>query len=220
MKILALGDCNTLGINELKNDSYPERFGMKYNFDVINCGYTMTTTNEAKYFFDKYFDDSVDIVFIQYGVVDSWKTFKYSPYVLYYPDNFLRKIARKIIKKYKKISKNIGLNKILGTKNVVSPNNYKRNLQYIISKLKNKKVFLLDTVPNRELERNPNIKQSNKIFDELSLENKNCFRVKFYDEFEKNLDNYYLDNTHINGLGYELISEELGKVYENSCNKI
>eukprot|EP00481_Brizalina_sp_1-RS-2013_P002882 TRINITY_DN7670_c0_g1_i1.p1 TRINITY_DN7670_c0_g1~~TRINITY_DN7670_c0_g1_i1.p1 ORF type:complete len:103 (+),score=8.74 TRINITY_DN7670_c0_g1_i1:102-410(+) len=102
MKVLALGDCNTLGIDNLENNSYPERFAKKYNCDIINCGYTMTTTNEAKYFFDKYYNNYVDVVLIQYGVVDSWKTFKYSPYVLYYPDNILRKIARKIVKKYKK----------------------------------------------------------------------------------------------------------------------
>ncbi|MAD42381.1 MAG: acylhydrolase [Arcobacter sp.] len=218
MRILALGDCNTLGIGSLKNNSYPERFASKYSFTVINSGYTMTTTNEARHFFDKYYDDSIDIILIQYGVVDSWKTFKYSPYVLYYPDNILRKIARKIVKKYKKICKNLGLNNSLGTKNVVSPDSYKNNLEYIFSKIKNKKVFLLDTVPNRELERNSNIKQYNKILDELSSNFNNCHRVKFYDLFEKNLDTYYLDNTHINDLGYKIITEELIKTYENSSN--
>lgn len=218
MKVLALGDCNTLGIAGLENNSYPERFANKYKFEVINCGYTMTTTNEAKYFFDKNFDDTIDIVLIQYGVVDSWKTFKYSPYVLYYPDNFFRKLARKIVKKYKKICKNIGLNKLLGTKNVVDPMQYKNNLRYILSKLNDKKVFLLDTVPNLELERNEHIKEYNKIFDQISSEYTNCYRVKFYDEFEKNLDNFYLDNTHINDLGYDLISNLLEETYENSCN--
>lgn len=218
MNILALGDCNTLGIDGLENNSYPERFAKNYNYDVTNCGYTMTTTNEAKYFFDKYNNDSVDIILIQYGVVDSWRTFKYSPYVLYYPDNLLRKIARKIVKKYKKTSKNLGLNDFLGTKNVVSPNSYKINLEYIFSKIKNKKVFLLDTVPNKELERNSNIKQYNKILDDICSSFDNCYRVKFYDIFEKNLDIYYLDNTHINDLGYKIIAEELIKVYENSCN--
>ena len=76
----------------------------------------------------------------------------------------------------------------------------------------------MDTVPNRELERNSNIKQYNKILDELSSNFNNCHRVKFYDLFEKNLDTYYLDNTHINDLGYKIITEELIKTYENSSN--
>jgi hypothetical protein len=85
-KILALGDCITLGVQHLKGDSYPERF--------------------AK-------------------VLD----------VFYYSDNTVRKIFRKIVKKYKKTVKKIGLNGFLGVLNVVSLEVYKNNIMTLIEQL-------------------------------------------------------------------------------------
>lgn len=79
-KILSIGDCNTEGISNLKHNSYPERIGNSLDLQVINCGYTMTTTREGLRLFNKYYDNDVDIVTIQFGLVDSWKTIKYSPY--------------------------------------------------------------------------------------------------------------------------------------------
>jgi len=31
--------------------------------------------------------DEKKIILVQYGLVKSWKTFKYSPYIFYYPEN-------------------------------------------------------------------------------------------------------------------------------------
>ncbi len=103
--ILALGDCNTLGVKYLKENAYPEMFAKALEKTVENCGFTMSTTHEMLYFFENFKEQEKEIVLIQYGLVDSWKTFKYAPYVLYYPDNKIRKIFRKIVKKYKKIAK-------------------------------------------------------------------------------------------------------------------
>ena len=102
-KILALGDCNTLGIQHLKDNSYPERFANTIGQTINNCGFTMSTTNEMLHFFRDFKKEDTEIILIQYGLVDSWKTFKYAPYILYYPDNRWRKLLRKIVKKYKKI---------------------------------------------------------------------------------------------------------------------
>lgn len=218
LKILALGDCNTLGIQNFKNNSYPERFANYIDTDVINCGFTMSTTNEGVNFFDKNFDNSIDIILIQYGLVDSWETFKFSPYVLYYPDNIFRKIFRKIIKKYKKVCRKMGFNNLFGTKNVVTREKYQSNIEYMINQAKNKKIFLIDTVPNKDVERNFNIKQYNQILDDISEKYDNCIRVKIYDKFEKNLNNYYLDPTHVNEEGYKYLTLELVEAYENCCN--
>lgn len=218
IKILALGDCNTLGTKEFNNNSYPERLGKHIDADVINCGFTMATTNEGVNFFDEYCDDSVDVVLIQYGLVDSWETFKFSPYVLYYPDNLFRKIFRKIIKKYKKICRKLGFNKLFGIKNVVTLEKYQSNIEYMINKAHNKKIFLVDTIPNKELERNINIKQYNQILDHISEKFDNCIRVKIYDKFETNLNNYYIDPTHVNDEGYKFITLKLVEAYENCSN--
>jgi len=215
-KILALGDCNTLGDVQFKNNSFVERFAEMIELGVKNCGYTMSTTREMRLFYDKFYHEDLEIILIQYGLVDSWKTFKYSPYVLYYPDNFVRKIARKFTKKYKKIARKIGLNKIFGEKFVVSKEEYKQNIEEMIKTSKNQKIFLIDTIPNRELFRNAHIKEYNKIFDDLSLKYVNCYKIDIYDIFEKNFENYYLDNTHINDAGYDMIAKKLFEVYK-SC---
>jgi len=214
--ILALGDCNTLGDVEFKNNSFVERFANRAELKVKNCGYTMSTTREMLRFYDEFYHEGLEIILVQYGLVDSWKTFKYAPYVLYYPDSFFRKIARKFTKKYKKIARACGLNKKFGEKAVVSLNEYRKNIESIIQKSKKQKLFLIDTVPNRQTFRNASIKKYNAILDELSLKYKNCYKISIYDLFEKNLDSYYLDDTHINDIGYKIIAQRLLEVYE-SC---
>ena len=212
MNILALGDCNTLGDAHYSNDSFPERFAKHINASVRNCGYTMSTTREMLHFAKENIENA-DMVLIQYGLVDSWRTFKYAPYILYYPDSVKRKIARKIIKKYKKIARNLGLNEIFGSENVVPIEEYKRNLESIISQHQNKTIILIDTVPNKDLSRNDEILRYNSILDELNGKYTNLHHLKLYDLFIAQLNHYYSDNTHINNSGYELITNELVKLY-------
>lgn len=214
---LALGDCNTLGIKECRNNSYVEKFGKKVKTNVLNCGYTMSTTNEGVNFFKKNYTNKCSYISIQYGLVDSWRTFKFSPYVLYYPDNILRKFSRKIIKKYKKICKKIGLNKIIGTKNVISKELYKQNLEMILQNSQKSIVFLIETVPNKDTSRNKSIEEYNKLLKELSLNYSNCVYIEVYDYFLANQDKLYLDDTHINNLGYEYISNLMyNKIYDET----
>lgn len=210
IKIFSIGDCNTQGINELKFNSYPERLGKRIDAKTFNYGYTMSTTIEGNAFFDRFYEDDMDIVTIQFGLVDSWKTFKYSPYILYYPDNFLRKIGRKFLKKMKKVIKKYKLYDFFGTKNLVSIQEYEKNIRNLLSKInKSNLVLLLDTIPNKELFRNIEIKKYNEILKKLSLEFDNCIYVELYVEFIDNFDKYYYDNTHINFIGYDFITEKI-----------
>jgi lysophospholipase L1-like esterase len=213
-KILALGDCNTLGDVEFENNSFVERFGKLAKTGVKNCGYTMSTTREMLHFFKRFYHDRLDVILIQYGLVDSWQTFKYSPYVLYYPNNIFRKTARKFVKKYKKIARKMGLNRKYGEEFVVPLEEYKKNIEQVIQNSSKQKIYLIDTVPNRELFRNAHIKKYNALLDELASKYKNCYKIDIYDVFEKNLTNYYLDDTHINDAGYEVISKKLFETYK------
>ena len=81
-KFLAIGDCNTLGVNDCYKNSFPERVAHKFEADIVNCGHTMATTREALRIFQDNFDDDVTDVIISFGLTDSWKGFKYAPYVL------------------------------------------------------------------------------------------------------------------------------------------
>jgi len=210
--ILALGDCNTLGIQDFKGNSYPELFSKKLNKTVANCGFTMSTTNEMQYFFHDFKDDETEIILIQYGLVDSWKTFKYAPYVLYYPDNKIRKIFRKIVKKYKKTAKKIGLNKLLGVSNVVTLKEYKRNLELVIQQAQDCTIFLIDTIPNLDISRNSEIMRYNQVLRQLSEQYTYVYYVEVYSDFVNKPD-YYLDNTHMNKAGYEIITQKILSVY-------
>jgi lysophospholipase L1-like esterase len=217
-KLLFLGDCNTQGIKDNYLNSYPEKLAKYLNIDIINAGYTMSTTYEMIELHKKYFSTDISAIFIQYGLVDSWKTFKYSPYVLYYLDSFFRKIARKIVKKYKKITKNMGMQNYFGTKYVVNKDIYIQNILQIINK-SDVPIFLIQTVPNKESFRNKYIKYYNKLLDDIAINN-NCHLIEIYDYFEDNLDRLICDDgTHINDEGYDYISNEILEYIkkENIC---
>ena len=218
-QILALGDCNMSGDVHFKNNSYVERFAKRIDLSYINAGYTMSTTKEMKYFFQDYYTNETQLVLIQYGLVDSWKTFKYSPYVLYYPDNIKRKIFRKIVKKYKKLARKWGLNDRFGTKNVVSIQEYQNNIEKLI-KQTTSKIILIDTIPNKDLSRNGEIKRYNNILNDLSNNYSNCYKLDLYDEFLKNFNNYYLDDTHMNDIGYECVTNKLLDLHSKIEGKI
>ncbi len=203
MKILALGDCNTRGVKECYNNAYPEMLAKELNAEVINLGHTMATTREAIELFNEVKNEHFDIVLISFGLTDSWKTFKNAPYVLYYPDNILRKVLRKIVKKYKKIGKKLNFIKIFGEKSVVQEDEYVSNLQYIINQLDQSLVIVLDTLPKEEEYRNVSIKEYNILLD-LFSKSTNVIRIKLYDYFYEHRE-LYLDKTHLNKQGYEYI---------------
>ena len=213
--ILAFGDCNTLGVKHLEGQAYPERFARVVGKTVKNCGFTMSTTHEMLNFFEDFKKQEKEIVLIQYGLVDSWKTFKYAPYVLYYPDNIIRKIFRKLVKKYKKVAKKIGLNKLLGVSNVVVLDTYENNIKTVLEQTRKSMVFLIDTIPNLKVSRNNEIIRYNKVLSRLSKQYNHVHYVQAYDDFLDKPE-YYLDNTHMNAKGYEQLTQKILSVYTKS----
>lgn len=218
MKILALGDCNTYGDVYFQDNAFPERFAKCLNAELINCGYTMSTTREMIHFFNEYQSDDIEIILIQYGLVDSWKTFKYSPYVLYYPDNKLRKLYRKIVKKYKKVTKKLGLYETFGSENTVPIDEYRKNIEYVISSSKNCIIYLIDTVPSKESFRNQEIRRYNEELSKIAKNFENVVSIKIYDHFLFHMSEYYFDHIHLNDLGYAYIGKKLCEHYRKHFN--
>ncbi|MEI7900326.1 MAG: SGNH/GDSL hydrolase family protein [bacterium] len=214
-RILSLGDCNTLGVQECRGNAYPERFARLLGAEVCNCGFTMSTLREAKYFFRDFYDASTNIVTLQYGLADSWETFRYSPYVLYYPDNPLRKIARKAVKKYKKTCRQLGLNNRFGTAPVVPPEQFSRGLAEIIAACRpDTRILLIEIVPHSDEARTPAILKYNGLLKKAAASDPRCRLLEAYDLFAGHPDTLYADSTHINANGHELIAQALVKLYQ------
>jgi lysophospholipase L1-like esterase len=207
-KIVAIGDCNTLGSGKCEKKGYPEKVGASLGVQVVNRGHTMATSREGIYFLQEEVA-TADYVLIQFGLVDSYMTFKYSPYVLYYPDNFFRKNLRALTKKFKKVCRNRGLNKAIGEINIVPADEYEHNIRSMVELASPRRVMLIDTVPNRQLERNGEIERYNTILDTIANNYEFCTKVDLYADFINGLDTLYADSTHCNDEGYNLIAEKI-----------
>lgn len=155
--------------------------------------------------------DEFDCVFIQFGLKDAYTTFKYSPNILYYPENFLRKQIRSIVKKYKKTCRKIGLNELMGEVNVVSEQEYRQNVSVMVERCRGKQVVLPEIIPHQETFRNPAIQRYNKILEHIAHSHDHCLFIRLYDDFLEKMPEYYLDTGHPNEFGYSFIS---GKILE------
>lgn len=207
--ILAVGDCITSGVEHCLGNSYPEQVGRALNVPVKNCGKAMFSTREGLAILRDSYSDEFDCVFIQFGLKDAYTTFKYSPNILYYPENFLRKQIRSIVKKYKKTCRKIGLNELLGEVNVVSEQEYRQNVCVMVERCRGKQVVLPEIIPHQETFRNPAIQRYNKILEHIAHSHDHCLFIRLYDDFFEKMPEYYLDMGHPNEIGYRFISDKI-----------
>ena len=211
---LFLGDCNTLGTPDIEGRAYPELLAKHTGARITNCGHTMCTVREGTEYFQRYFDRSQQLICIQFGLVDSWLTFKYAPYALYYPDSPGRKLARKLIKKYKKWCKQLGLNRLLGSKNVVPLEEYRARIHQIIQEANDIPVILIETIPNKDTSRNPEIRRYNQALKEIAQSHAQCFVLTLYDDFAHAQQIHYSDSTHLSEAGHAYVARKLQQLIE------
>ena len=207
-RILAIGDCNTLGTGDLTKNTYAERFARHLGAEVTNLGTTMATTREGLRLLRDHLPGH-DVVLIQFGLVDSWRTFRYAPYVLYYPDNFLRKVGRKLVKKYKSIARRLGLTEKLGLAHVVPPAEFEANLRQMIEAVKPARVFLIEAAPHIEEARMPFLRQYNAVLAKLANAFEHAALVRCFDDLAANLPSHFADETHLNEAGFEIVTKAL-----------
>lgn len=210
--ILAVGDCNTLGVGNLLGASYPERVARALGMPVANYGYTMATSREGISLLRDNLSVRHSCVFIQFGLVDAYSTFKYAPYVLYYPDNPLRKQFRSIVKKIKKICRNRGLNRTLGEVSVVPEEEYYANMLAMVQMCAHRIVILPETLPHHDQQRNAAIRRYNRVLARIAARHDNCHVVDLYAEFDAHLTTYYTDKTHANAAGYAYIAKSITRI--------
>jgi hypothetical protein len=215
-RILALGDCNTSGVKGCEGNAYPEKLATMLGGSCVNVGHEMCGTREGLKQFEHAYNDAFDLITILFGGYDSWESFKYSPYVLNYPDKAWRRYARRWARRYKRTCKKVGLTRLLGTSTLVSLQEYEDNIQRIIDGCPGKIVCLIDTVPSRDLPRNGRIKVYNSALTEVAARNR-CLKLDVYDFFEQNLyDHYFIDYVHISDTGHEYIAQRLFDLLQRS----
>lgn len=213
--ILFLGDCNTLGTPEIEGNAYPEQLADQQDRrQITNCGHTMTTCREGYEYFKAYQRPETDLLCVQYGLVDSWLTFKYSPYVLYYPDSAGRKWGRKLVKKFKKLCKRLGLNRLIGVDNVVPAKEYQARLEQFIINMSPRPVVLIETIPNKDTSRNPEISRYNSLMKQLSERFQNCYLLPLYADFDSPLQDAYCDPTHLSVAGHKHVAQKLAALID------
>lgn len=209
-RIVAYGDCNTLGFQSCEKNAWPEIVARALGASVTNLGHTMSTTREMLAYARDYPPANYDLAFIQYGLVDSWLTFRHSPYVLYYPTNPWRKFLRKLVKKIKKYGRKLRIHDLLGWQNVVPLEEYVRNIEATIAAAPGTRFVLVGTAPNRDLSRNPRIEAYNAALADIARRHANASLVNPYPCIHAAMDQvFFSDGTHLNAAGQHIIADLL-----------
>ncbi len=217
IRYVALGGCNTTGEVHNIGNAYPERVAKAKGWALENYGYTMSSTREGIQFFNLKNVAEADVISIQYGGVDSWLTFKGSPFVLYYPDSPWRKFLRKLVKKIKKYARKIHWHKVVGETNVVPYQEYIDNIRYMIDHSKAKYILLVETYPNKDKTREPRILKYNQALKDLS-DGKRVLYVPNYQILNEDLDQNYDDSTHMSSKGQQIVADAVLEVLRKAEN--
>jgi len=207
--LLSLGDCNTLGTLETEKYAYPLLLARKLGVEAVNCGHTMGTIREGWQYARRRLTSNTGYLTIQYGLVDSWLTFRGAPHVLYYPDNFGRLVLRKLAKKYKKLGRKLGFHRLFGEKHYVSTDEYRRRFEAIIRLARERspaiRICLISTSPSRQEHRNSGIEKFNQVLQQVAQANR-CAFVDAYAPFvgkPEMLEDYI----HLKPEAHEIVAE-------------
>ncbi len=207
-RCVAFGDCNTEGFRTLEGPVWARRVADSLGLELRNCGHTMSTTRELLQYAAAFPPSEYALVFVQYGLVDSWLTFRGAPYVLYYPDNPRRKLARKLVKKLKKWARSWQLQKRLGAVEQVPLEEYIENVRTVLKSAPGSQFVLVATAPNRDISRNPRILRYNAALAKLASEEPNAVYADAWDDLWSNLDACLMDDgTHLTPQGHRVVAD-------------
>jgi lysophospholipase L1-like esterase len=207
--LLSLGDCNTQGIAETESSAYPVLLARRLGVPVRNCGLAMATIREGWEHAQRQLSADTAYLTIQFGLVDSWLTFRGAPYVLYYPDNPGRRLLRKLVKRIKKSARKLGIHKWLGEAHVVSPEEYQAQLIAIIQLARQRspdvRIALIATAPTVVPDRNPGIEKFNSVMRRVA-EEQQCHYIDGYSPFVGKPE-LILDSVHLNREAHATVAE-------------
>ena len=207
-RCIAYGDCNTEGLKGSTIPLWPELVAAQLDMALTNCGHTMSTTREMSEYARTHPAADCELAMVQYGLVDSWLTFRGAPYVLYYPDRPLRKLARRVVKKLKKMARSLRLQQRIGAVEQVPVEEYIQRIRALIRSAPNTRFALVATAPNLDEPRNPRIQRYNAALAALAEEERNAFYVDTYqDLWDARGETLMEDGTHLTAQGHQLVAD-------------
>lgn len=205
---VAYGDCNTEGLKDYHEPVWPEIVAQQLGLSLTNCGHTMSTTRELLEYADAFPPSGYQLALIQYGLVDSWLTFRGAPYVLYYPDNPRRKLARKLVKKLKKWARRFHLQDRWGAVEQVPLDEYLDNIERVVQSAPDTQFVLVATPPNHDESRNPRIERYNEGLRQMTARLPNSVLADAYDLlWRRKAQALMVDGTHLTDVGHQLLAE-------------
>ncbi|MGB1950383.1 MAG: SGNH/GDSL hydrolase family protein [Marinobacter sp.] len=207
-RCIAYGDCNTEGLKDYHEPVWPELVARHLGQRLVNCGHTMSTTRELLRYARAFPPGDYQVAFIQYGLVDSWQVFRGAPYVLYYPDNPFRKIARKLVKKIKKLGRRLHLLQRLGAVEQVPLAEYLGNVSRVMGLAPQTRFVLVATPPNLDEPRNPRIRTYNQALRDLAKQHHNAVVADAYDQLWASRSACLMaDGTHLSAEGHRVVAK-------------
>jgi len=218
INILAFGDCNTSGIDEAPLENLGNTFvsflkDKNINAALTNHAKAMFTTREGVNA-SKDVTGPADILLINFGLVDAWVTTMPNKYILYYPDNILRKYARKLLKSLKKRLRHKAFKNIVSRGHVVPVEEYTDNIKTIIKNVQknapNVKVVLWGIAP---IPLDKQREQITTLYDKALItlaSDLNFTYINTRSLFQnQDMDTLYFDGIHINKKGQTLVVEDI-----------
>lgn len=207
-RCIAYGDCNTEGLQDNHHPLWPELVAAHLGLELVNCGHTMSTTRELLRYAEAFPPADYKVAFVQYGLVDSWQVFRGAPYVLYYPDNPLRKFARKLVKKIKKLGRRLNLLERLGAVEQVPLPEYLANISEVIRAAPHTRFVLVATPPNLDEPRNPRIVTYNRALQDLAELHANTVVANAFDQLWRCRSECLMaDGTHLSAEGHRVVAK-------------
>ncbi|MFG0336311.1 MAG: SGNH/GDSL hydrolase family protein [Maioricimonas sp. JB049] len=221
-RIVAIGDCNTSGTGRPSEENcVPSRLAQLLGdagmpCTVQNLGYRMSTTREGLVRTQRDAKPA-DFVLINFGLVDAWITSIPRIYVPYYPDNVVRKQARKLLKWTKRRLRSPLARRFVPIGTVVPQDEYVQNLRRIVEIVRvwptEPTVLLWGTaltVGNPE--RSASIRQYNAGMQELAGD----LGVPYIDTpalmEEIDVADAYQDRTHLDAPAIERVAQAMASV--------
>jgi len=218
-----MGDCNTCGItvppigNTIvdKFCKQLESYGTRTTIQNLGCG--MASTREGVPLVRRVAMPA-DVVLINFGLVDTWITSIPSVYIPYYPDSFLRKRLRKLLKFVKRRLRSPLLRHYIPVGPVVPIDEYARNVGKMISlaRAHNPRTTILlwgSPLVQHDSARNANLERYNQRLELIAADTKSLFVSTATLLSKLSNEAAYLDAVHLSDAATERIAAQLANVY-------